>query len=60
MTIDIFVLKGDLNRENRSGAFLFLLGIHLVHCCYLTHPFFISFLFCNIEKIIPLYSVFQL
>ena len=29
MTIDIFVLKGDLNGENRSGAFLFLLGIHI-------------------------------
>ena len=27
MTINIFVLKGDLNGENRSGAFLFLLGI---------------------------------
>ena len=30
MTIDIFVLKGDLNRENRSGAFLFLLGIYFI------------------------------
>ena len=27
MTIDIFVLKGDLNGENRSGAFLLLSGI---------------------------------
>ena len=27
MTIDIFVCKGDLNGENRSGAFLFLSGI---------------------------------
>ena len=27
MTINIFVLKGDLNGKNRSGAFLFLLGI---------------------------------
>ena len=27
MTINIFVLKGDLNGENRSGAFLFLSGI---------------------------------
>ena len=27
MTIYIFVLKGDLNEENRSGAFLFLSGI---------------------------------
>ena len=27
MTINIFVLKGDLNGENRSGAFLFLPGI---------------------------------
>ena len=27
MTINIFVLKGDLNGENRSGVFLFLLGI---------------------------------
>ena len=26
-TINIFVLKGDLNGENRSGAFLFLSGI---------------------------------
>ena len=26
MTIDIFVLKGDLNGENRSGAFLFFVG----------------------------------
>ena len=29
MTIDIFVFKGDLNGENRSGAFLFLSGIVL-------------------------------
>ena len=29
MTITIFVLKGDLNGENRSGAFLFLLGIYV-------------------------------
>ena len=29
MTINIFVLKGDLNGENRSGAFLFLSGILL-------------------------------
>ena len=28
MTINIFVLKGDLNGEIRSGAFLFLLGIY--------------------------------
>ena len=27
MTINIFILKGDLNGENRSGAFLFLSGI---------------------------------
>ena len=27
MTINIFVLKGDLNGKNRSGAFLFLSGI---------------------------------
>ena len=27
MTINIFELKGDLNGENRSGAFLFLSGI---------------------------------
>ena len=27
MTINIFVSKGDLNGENRSGAFLFLSGI---------------------------------
>ena len=40
MTIYIFVLKGDLNGENRSGAFLFFVGyiiissqrpIHLLH-----------------------------
>ena len=29
MTIDIFVLKGFLNGENRSVAFLFLSGIYL-------------------------------
>ena len=29
MTINVFVLKGDLNGENRSGAFLFLSGIHI-------------------------------
>ena len=29
MTVNIFVLKGDLNGENRSGAFLFLSGIEL-------------------------------
>ena len=28
MTIDIFVLKGDLNGENRSGAFIFLSRIN--------------------------------
>ena len=28
MAINIFVLKGDLNGENRSGAFLFLSGIY--------------------------------
>ena len=28
MTINIFVLKGDLNGESRSGAFLFLSGIN--------------------------------
>ena len=27
MTINIFVFKGDLNGESRSGAFLFLPGI---------------------------------
>ena len=27
MTINIFLLKGDLKGENRSGAFLFLSGI---------------------------------
>ena len=26
---NIFVLKGDLNGENRSGAFLFLSGIYI-------------------------------
>ena len=26
MTINIFVLKGDLNGKNRSGAFLFFVG----------------------------------
>ena len=29
MTINIFILKGDLNGENRSGAFLFLSGISI-------------------------------
>ena len=34
MTINIFILKGDLNGQNRSGAFLFLLGIfHLKMTC---------------------------
>ena len=28
MTINILVLKGDLNGESRSGAFLFLSGIY--------------------------------
>ena len=32
MTIYIFVLKGDLNGENRSGAFLFLSGIYVIGC----------------------------
>ena len=27
IALNIFVLKGDLNGENRSGAFLFLSGI---------------------------------
>ena len=27
MAINIFALKGELNGENRSGAFLFLSGI---------------------------------
>ena len=31
MTINIFVLKGDLNGENRSDAFLFLSGILNCH-----------------------------
>ena len=26
MTINIFLLKGDLNGESRSGAFLFFVG----------------------------------
>ena len=30
MTIYIFILKGDFNGENRSGAFLFLSGIVIV------------------------------
>ena len=29
MTINIFVLKGELNGKNRSGAFLFLSRIYL-------------------------------
>ena len=33
MTINIFVLKGDLNGENRSGAFLFLPSI-VAHSIY--------------------------
>ena len=28
MTINIYILKGDLNGENYSGAFLFLFGIY--------------------------------
>ena len=44
MTISIFVLKGDLNGENHSGAFLFLSGIYqtvcklhfcILHCMYM-------------------------
>ena len=31
MTINIFVLKGDFNGKNCSGAFLFLLGIICGH-----------------------------
>ena len=34
MTIYIFVLKGNLNGENRSGAFLFLPGIYTVKTRY--------------------------
>ena len=33
MTINIFVLKGDLNGESCSGAFLFLSGIYLIISC---------------------------
>ena len=33
MTINIFVFKGDLNGENRSGAFLFLSGIYPLSLC---------------------------
>ena len=29
MTIKLFLLKGDLNGENRSGLFLYLLSIHV-------------------------------
>ena len=29
MTINIFVLKGELNGKNPSGAFLFLSGIYI-------------------------------
>ena len=43
MTIDIFVLKGDINRETCSGAFLFLLGIFIpwykVHRGYIVFAF---------------------
>ena len=28
MAINVFVLKGELNGENRSGVFLFLSGIY--------------------------------
>ena len=52
MTNNIFVLKGELNGENRSGAFLFLLGIGysfgrkilnidvklLIHCALISCP----------------------
>ena len=30
MTTNIFVLKGELNGKNRSGAFLFLSGIYAI------------------------------
>ena len=30
MTINIFLLKGDLNKENRSGAFLFC-RVYVIH-----------------------------
>ena len=48
MTINIFVLKGDLNGENSSGAFLFLPGIFLnqnICCGYSKEP-------CHLLKII--------
>ena len=40
MTINIFVLKGDLNGENRSGAFLFCRvykTIKLIRIYFLTY-----------------------
>ena len=37
MTINIFVLNGDLNGKNRSGAFLFLSGIYIIF------PYFLKF-----------------
>ena len=38
MTIYIFILKGDFNGENRSGAFLFLSGIvPWLHLCHNVH-----------------------
>ena len=52
MTIYIFVLKGNLNGENRSGAFLFLLGIFgtlvlsfvlVTQKCHLTRRFNVCF-----------------
>ena len=46
MTIDIFVLKGDLNGENRSGAFLFLSGIYVV-LWYFTFYVFYMLVFLN-------------
>ena len=42
MTINIFVLKGELNGKNRSGAFLFLSGIVSLPCCIFS-LYFLSF-----------------
>ena len=35
MTINIFVLKGDLNGENRGGVFLILSGIFIKYNVFL-------------------------
>ena len=47
MTINIFELKGDLNGENHSGVFLFLLGIY---CHKLKQHLISTRISCSAEK----------